>query len=116
VGYGLLALLGLPVAAAVLLITVVGLPVALMACAAWFMALFLGRAIPALWLGRLALRLRPGEGAGRELSAFLIGGAILVVAQLIPRLGILVLLVATVVGVGAFAIAVAERRRRARLT
>src|SRR5690606_1095729 len=52
-GYGVLWLIVVPVVATLLLITVVGIPLAIMAGVAWLIALFLGRAVPAVSLGRL---------------------------------------------------------------
>lgn len=110
-GYGILWMVLLPVVAALLMVTVVGIPLAIIACVAWLIALFLGRAVPAVSIGRMVLRIRPGEDAGREVMSFFIGALILIVLQLIPWIGFPVLVVATIVGVGAFVVAAAARRR-----
>lgn len=112
IAWGLAWLIGVPVAAGILAITLIGIPLALVIGAAYVVSLYLARVVPALLLGRLVLRERVGTGRRSTLLAFLVGGAILAVAELIPYLGPAVLTVATIVGLGALAIAVHARATR----
>lgn len=100
-GWGLVWVIGVPIAATVVALTIVGVPLALIVAALYVISLYLGRAVVALWLGRLVLRGWARRSRGRLVVAFLAGGVILVILALIPVLGPLVMLVATVLGLGA---------------
>lgn len=125
-GFGLLWLVGVPVVAGVFLVTVIGVPLALVLAALFFVLLYVGRAVPAVWIGRRLLSrgepAAPGEpvepadvrgpvdaapeptgrpGRGAAVGAFLLGGLILVLLGLIPLIGPLVGLLAAVIGAGA---------------
>jgi len=109
VGFGLLWLIGVPVAAGILAITVVGIPLALIVVALYMISLYLARTLVALWLGRLLLRERERPGRGGLVLSFLLGGVVLVVAGLVPVLGALVSIAATLVGLGAAALLLGRR-------
>ncbi len=108
-GFGLLWLLAVPIAVVVVAFTLVGLPLALVSAAVYLIFLYLGRAVIALWLGRLALRKRGALDRGGWILCFLVGGAVLVLLRFVPYVGGLVTLLATVVGVGALIAALATR-------
>ncbi|HEU4641153.1 MAG TPA: polymer-forming cytoskeletal protein [Gemmatimonadaceae bacterium] len=103
---GFLWLVLVPIAAVIVAITLVGLPLALLACAIYLVVAYLGRVVLALWLGRLLLGPRAAGGRGGIVVGFLAGAIILAIVALIPVLGGLVWLVATIVGVGALLVAV----------
>lgn len=109
-GFGLLWLLLLPIGIAAIAITGVGLPLALILLALFLISLYLARAVTALWLGRLILRGQPRPGRGPLVSAFLIGGVVLLLIGLIPIVGGIVALVATVLGLGSLVVAYRGRR------
>lgn len=100
VGWGLLVLIGGPVAAVVLMITLVGIPLGLYLLAALSVLSVLGYTVSAWLLGRVMVR----EPRGR-IPAFLVGLAVLRVVALVPVLGGLVWFAAAVVGTGALAVA-----------
>lgn len=101
---GVLWLVVIPVVAVLVATTVIGLPLALLAGAAYLLLVYLGRVVLAVWLGRLLLGGRVRDGTTGALMSFLLGAIILVLLALVPLLGLVVTLVATVVGLGALLI------------
>ncbi len=101
---GIVVLIGFPILAVVLLVTVVGTPLGVGMLLVYAPLLTIGYLAAALAFGR---RLR--KSAGR-VGAFLVGLVILRVLALIPILGALISLVATIFGLGA--VFVAARRAR----
>jgi hypothetical protein len=98
-GLGLVALIVTPVAAVMLLVTVLGLPIGLMAIALYLVAIFLVRVFFIMWLGRALL-----SWGGREVRngwALVAGVVVYSVATLIPFVGGGVALLAIVFGLGA---------------
>lgn len=110
-GVGVLSLLVIPVLILAALITVVGLPLALAGGALFGFALYLARAVVALWVGDAILGERAGEGRRRVVLAFLVGGTLLFALGLIPWVGAVVRVLATAFGIGAAVLAVREDRR-----
>lgn len=98
-----------------LLITVIGIPLAFIWAALYLIAVYISPIFLAILVGRLVWR-RPG---GSLYLALLIGIALLFVVRLIPFLGALVTLAAIIWGLGALVVALydrAQRRRRADVT
>lgn len=108
-GLGLAALLGVPLALALIALTVLGLPLALIGGALFAAALYLARAVVGLWLGERLLGRGPARA--RRVAAFLLGGALVGLAGLVPWLGWIVTLAATLAGLGA-AVELLSRRWR----
>jgi hypothetical protein len=106
VGWGLLIAVGLPVVSVLVMLTVVGIPLGLVALLALALVYAMGYVVAALALGRTMVK----EPRGRFL-AFLAGLVVLRLVGLIPFLGGLVTFVAAAFGLGALAIAA---RRAAR--
>lgn len=104
-GIGVIALLAIPVLLLASLITVVGIPLALAGGALFAFALYLARAVVALWIGDAVLGERAGQGRRRVLVDFLVGGALLFLVGLVPWLGAAVKVLATAFGLGAGAVA-----------
>lgn len=100
VGWGLLMAVGLPVVSVLVMLTVVGIPLGLVALLALALVYAMGYVVAALALGRSLVK----EPRGRFL-AFLAGLVILRLVGLIPFLGGLVTFVAAAFGLGALAIA-----------
>lgn len=100
IGWGLAALIGLPLIGVVALITVVGLPFGVGVLLALALLFWLGYVAGAFALGRRFVR-APRSRVG----AFAAGWAILRVIALIPFLAGLTWTAATVVGLGALAVA-----------
>lgn len=112
-GFGVLWALLIPICLVLLAITVIGLPLALILLAIYLISIYIGRAVIALWIGRRLLRGRPRPARGRLVMAFLLGGVILLLLSLIPILGGIVAVVATVLGLGALLLAYRQRREYA---
>jgi hypothetical protein len=111
-GTGLLWVILAPLGFLVALATVVGAPVAIMFAAACIAAMYLAPVVPAVWLGEV---LRPAtEGSDRRavVVAFLIGGAILGIAMLLPWIGFLLRVAFGLIGVGAMVMAIGTRLGR----
>lgn len=109
VGLGLAALVGIPLALVLVGLTVLGLPLMLIGGALFAAALYVARAVLALWIGERLLGRGPARA--RRVAAFLVGGALLALAGLVPWVGWLVTLAATVAGLGA-AVELLTRRWR----
>lgn len=98
-GLGVAATLAAPIALLLVGLTLLGLPLMLIGGALYFAALYVARAVVAVWLGRRFLDEEPGRGP--VVAAFLLGGTVLGVAGLLPWIGWLVTLAATLAGLGA---------------
>jgi len=97
-GVGLVALVAVPIIALMTAITLIGLPVALLAILAWLVALYLAKIVVAHFIGR-----RIFEAAGRPAHfalALLVGLLAVLVAINIPFVGLLINFVLTITGLG----------------
>jgi hypothetical protein len=110
VGWGFLLTIGLPIAALLLMATLVGLPLGLGVLFALGLLYGVAYTTGAWVLGR---RVAPGANPA---LAFLAGFAILRVIAIVPVLGGLAWLAAVVVGFGALAVAAHRARRPAMVT
>ena len=106
IGIGLAVFLGLPAVALLLLVTVLGLPLGIALLLALLPIYAIGYTTSAFLLGRAIVK----PPTSRFL-AFLAGWGILRVIALVPGLGILAWLGATVFGLGALGIALWRARR-----
>jgi hypothetical protein len=95
IGFGLLMLVLLPIVAALLFVTIVGIPLGLFLLLALALVYSIGYVVGALVLGRLVIK----EPTSRYL-AFLVGWGALRVVALVPFLGGAAWLAATVLGLG----------------
>lgn len=103
-GLGLAIAVCVPFVAMVLLITIIGIPLALLLVALYFVVLFLGWMTTALFLGQRGLEvLRAGKPATRgwQLVALLLALVALWLVRQIPLVGSLIGLVALLAGIGA---------------
>jgi len=98
---GLLCLVALTVGIVVVAITIIGLPLALLAGATCFVLYSLGRVVAAVWVGRMILRQTGETARGAMLVNFLVGAVIMAIVGLIPVLGSLAVFIATLLGFGA---------------
>jgi cytoskeletal protein CcmA (bactofilin family) len=112
------ALLGLgwaclvPFAVLLMAITILGLPLAFLVAALYLVVVSLSSVPFSIWLGRrlLGARVRPGD-LGTVLS-FFVGAILLSLVGLIPLLGVLVQVIAAIIGLGAIMIAVHVLREK----
>ncbi|HWC11636.1 MAG TPA: polymer-forming cytoskeletal protein [Acidimicrobiales bacterium] len=107
IGWGLLVAVGLPVLSILVMFTVVGIPLGVIALLSLALLYAMGYVVAALALGRTMVK----EPTSRYL-AFLAGLVILRVVGLIPVIGGLVTFLASAYGVGALAIAGRRAGRR----
>jgi len=91
----------IPPLAIIAAVTFIGIPLAVIAMAAWFAIVFLGDLPVALWLGKKILGRRAKPGRGGEIFSALVGGIIIALIGLIPVLGPIVGIVVAIVGAGA---------------
>jgi len=103
-GLGLAILLCVPFVAVVLLITIIGIPVALLLMSLYLLVLFLGWITAALFVAQRGLAaLRPGRPVTRswQLFALLLGLVVLSLLKQLPLVGGLIGFVALLAGIGA---------------
>lgn len=98
VGLGWIILV--PIAICIAVITIIGIPLALVGTAVYFVLLYLGRTTIAVWLGGRVLGGRALAGRQGVLVNFFVGGLILLVVGVIPVIGSWLMLIATVLGLG----------------
>ncbi len=119
-GVGISAVTGLPVVAALLALTIVGIPVAVAILAAWVLLVLAGYASTALCLGGwLRARIRPAAGAprlGARLGWAFAALLLLRAAAALPWAGWVVLAVAVLAGSGGVARALQAAHARSRAT
>jgi hypothetical protein len=106
IGWGLLLFFGLPILAVIALVTIVGIPLGVALLLALLPIYAVAYATSAFMLGRAIVK----PPTSRFL-AFLAGWGILRVIALVPGLGVLAWLAATVFGLGALGIALWRSRR-----
>lgn len=111
-GLGLAALVAVPLCLVLVGLTVLGIPLALVGAALFAGAAYTARAVVAVWLGQRLLG--GGPGRGPRIAAFLLGGALLVLAGLLPWIGWIVTLAATLAGLGAAVELITRGWRRGR--
>ncbi|MGZ8636611.1 MAG: hypothetical protein ACXWX2_06515, partial [Actinomycetota bacterium] len=95
IGFGLLWFILLPIVAVLLFVTIVGIPLGLFLLLALALVYSIGYTVGALALGRLVVK-----RSGSRYLAFLAGWGALRVIALVPFLGGIAWLVATVLGLG----------------
>lgn len=100
-GIGLLALIGVPIAAVLIAITLIGLPVSAFAFVGWLAAIYLAKIVVGAFIGRALLsntRFRDNT-----LLVLLAGITSIIVIVNIPMVGGLISFVLTIVGIGLIA-------------
>lgn len=110
--FGFIALVCIPMAAVVLLVTVIGIPLAFVVLLAYFALLILGYVSAAVALGEAALgNMRPADAMRSSWRVLFAMAAMLVITLLarIPFLGGFVVFFAMLAGIGAIALALRPR-------
>jgi hypothetical protein len=102
IGWGALVGIVGPIAAVLVLVSIVGIPLGLSALSALNVLAPLGYVVSALVIGRLWVK---GSSTGARLGAFFAGFGILRAAALIPGIGLLVWFCACIYGIGALSMA-----------
>ncbi len=103
--WGAIALFVTPLAAIVVSITVVGLPIGLISLALWGIMLYLSQLPVSLLIGHLILgHSKPLEGRGFMIGSLALGLLILTLLRVIPLIGFFVWLAIAMFGMGAFVV------------
>jgi cytoskeletal protein CcmA (bactofilin family) len=108
-GIGLLFLVGLPVAAFIACITIVGLGLGIVILLIYLIAVYMSQIFVGAWVGEKLLG--AGIGVGPVLARLALGLAILRVIRVIPFVGPLSMWVVIIWGLGAYALTVHKRMR-----
>ncbi len=98
-GIGFLCLVATPVAAVIVMVTLIGLPLGLLTFLAWIVWLYLASIVVAGLIGGLILR-KPSGTLGHFAITLLAGLVVLALATSIPFLGILVRFLTVLCGLG----------------
>jgi len=101
-----------PIAICIALITLIGIPIAAVAAAVFAVLVYLARIPLAIWLGRVLLGASARTSGHGALVHFLAGGLVLLLLGLIPFLGGLVTLIATILGFGTIMLLLQASRER----
>jgi cytoskeletal protein CcmA (bactofilin family) len=111
-GWGAIVLFLTPIAALIVCLTIIGIPVGLITLALYGIALYLAQIPVGLFIGRWIIgRFRVVESKAIMVGALAVGLAILKLLTLIPYFGFFVGFVVALFGLGA--VVAAERKRRA---
>jgi cytoskeletal protein CcmA (bactofilin family) len=108
-GMGFLAVAGVPFAAIIACITIVGLPVGITTVLLYIVGLYSAHVFVGAWIGRKILG--EGSGSGALLGRLALGLAILSAVKLVPWLGSIVVAIVVLWGSGAIAVTVYRRLR-----
>jgi uncharacterized protein YjeT (DUF2065 family) len=114
IGWGILLLVATPFIFVILLITVIGIPVALILLLAYILLLYLSKIILGDILGRYLLRSFKWEGRFSMWIGFMMGFALVILLSKIPIVGILITLAAAIIALGCTALSIFDSRRRSR--
>lgn len=111
-GWGFGLLVAIPLVAGTLLITIIGIPLALILIAAYAVLLYASQAIVALGVGRLLLsQLHPVAGYGWSVVAVLVGALIVGALRSVPVVDAVATLAVMLLGLGGMFIAYLEARK-----
>ena len=110
-GWGALILFATPIAAIIVMCTVIGLPIGLITLALYGIALYLSQIPVALLTGRLIImRSTQSESKGLLIGALALGLAIITILTIIPVLGFIVGLAIVLFGLGSIITSTARIR------
>lgn len=110
-GIGFLAAIATPVAAIILVITIIGIPIALTAIGFWLLGLYLAKIIVAKWIGGSILETK-GNGMAATALALLFGLIVVTVAVNLPYIGGVLNLLLILIGLGALVTITYDALRR----
>ena len=114
--FGFIAFVCIPAAAVLLMLTVIGIPIGILAILGYALLLLVGYVVTSIVVGGLLLdRIKPEAAASVGWRALAAVGTMLAIAIVgrVPVLGHLVIFVALLVGVGAIVAAVIHSRKQA---
>ena len=110
-GWGAVVLFATPIAAIIICITIVGIPIGLIALALYGIALYLAQIPVGLLIGRLILsRFRSVDGKAMMVAALALGLLVISLLTLIPYVGFVIRVAVILFGLGAVVVSVRQRR------
>lgn len=109
-GVGFLGLVATPIAAVILCITIIGLPIGLVGVALWLIGLYLSKIVIAQFLGRALMR-GQGERDPSMALGLLVGLVLIFVAVNLPYIGGVINFLLIILGLGAILISLYELPR-----
>ena len=110
-GWGALILIGVPIAVAIAFGTIVGIGIALVAAAAYFIALYVGHIAISLCIGRLILgQAMEVRSKGALFGSLVLGLFIITLLRFVPVLGYFVWFAASLFGLGSIVAALLIRK------
>jgi hypothetical protein len=104
-GFGFLWIVAVPVGIVVVAVTLIGIPLALIAAPLFVTSIYLAPIPAAVWLGDRLVTSTPRWLRWGRLSEFLAGGLVIATVGFVPVVGPLLRVLVAVVGIGAAAIA-----------
>jgi len=114
-GWGALALFVTPIAAVIVCITIIGIPVGLIALALWGIAIYLAQIPVGLFIGRWIIgHFKNVEGKAIMIGALALGLVLLKLLGLIPHLGFFIGIAVTLFGMGAVVVSIRKWRAKKR--
>ncbi len=114
-GWGALVLFVTPIAAVIVCITIIGIPVGLIALALWGIAIYLAQIPVGLFIGRWIIgHYKKVEGKAIMIGALALGLVILKLLGLIPHLGFFIGIAVALFGMGAVVVSIRKWRARKR--
>ena len=114
-GWGALVLFVTPIAAVIVCITIIGMPVGLIALVLWGIAIYLAQIPVGLFIGRWIIgRFKNVEGKAIMIGALALGLVILKLLGLIPHVGFFIGIAVALFGMGAVVVSIRKWRARKR--
>jgi cytoskeletal protein CcmA (bactofilin family) len=102
-----------PFAIIIAVVTVIGIPLAIVTALLYGIVVYLSTVPFAIWIGRLLLGARNRAGRQGVLLSFLIGGILVLAVQLIPVVGPVITAIAACLGLGAILLRTLALRKEA---
>ncbi len=99
-GVGFLVLILTPIAALILLITTIGVPMALVLMAFWFVALYVAKVMAAILIGFKIVKVSGKSSFSRIFGSFALGALIFMLIGMVPIVGWVINLVITLIALG----------------
>lgn len=109
-GAGLLFAVLAPIVIAIVALTLIGVPLAVISAVLFGVFVYLAPVVPATWIGERILSRPQGATRLSRATEFLTGGVLIAVATLLPMLGMVVRIVAVLLGFGGATLAIRGAR------
>ena len=97
-GFGLIAVIGLPIFAVIACITIIGIPLGVISVIAWILGLYFAKIVLAVFIGRILFA--SPAGLPHHAAMLIAGLVVILIAINLPYVGFLMNFVLTIVGLG----------------